>query len=281
MAFFIYGLVFGSVALAGLASYASVRQQAGDYFQSRMKSARVHLDDMFLDLSHHRMQVLHFGAPVVLALVAWLVSGLWYVGVAGAAVGLVIPGMMLKWMGAARRKRFHSQLVDCLLLLASCLRAGLSMLQSFSIVVEEMPAPINQEFGLMVKETRMGITLDEAMVHFRQRNPSDDANLFVTAVLVARETGGDVTAVFARLVETLRERKKIRERIKTLTFMAKMQAVIMAALPIVFAYVVYTMDRGHFEFFLKDPTGQLMLAGVVAVQLFGTFLFIRFGRSPL
>ena len=108
-----------------------------------------------------------------------------------------------------------------------------------------------------------------------------DTAVFVTAVLVARESGGDVTAIFTRLVETLRERKKIREKIKTLTFMARMQAVVMGLLPIGFSYTVLKIDPSHFEFFLNDPTGKLLLAGIVVIQMFGAYLFIRFSRSPL
>jgi len=192
-----------------------------------------------------------------------------------------VPKLTVPFVKAKRNKLFHTQLVDGLLLLSSCLRAGLSMLQSFTVIAEEMPAPINQEFGLILKETRMGINLDEAMTHFKQRMPSDDTGLFVTAVLVARESGGDVTAIFTRLVETLRERKKIREKIKTLTFMARMQAVVMALLPIAFSYSVSKIDPNHFTFFLNDPVGKLLLAGIVVIQIFGAYLFLRFSRSPL
>jgi tight adherence protein B len=199
----------------------------------------------------------------------------------GVGLGLMVPKAMVPLMKAKRYNMFHGQLVDGLLMISSCVRAGLSMVQAFTVLAEEMPAPISQEFGLLLKETRMGVNLDEAMIHFRERMPSDDTNLFVTAVLVARETGGDITAIFTRLVDTLRERKKIKEKIKTLTFMARMQAVVMAMLPVVFSLVIHKMDPNHFKFFLTDTAGQIMLACIVVVQIFGAFLFMRFSRSPL
>lgn len=275
------GLVFASVVVASLASYAPIKGRAGLYLQSRVNEAKFSLEDMFVVLSHHRLWFLHVIAPVVLGLVGLLVTRSWYGGAACAAVGLAVPKGLLRFLRFSRAKKFHGQLVDCLLVLSSCLRAGLSMMQSFNVIAEEMPSPINQEFGLLLKETRMGVTLDEAAAHLRQRMPSDDLNLFVTAILVARETGGDVTAIFTRLVETLRDRKKIRERIHTLTFMAKLQAVIMGCLPFAFSVAIYSIDPTHFGFFLTDPTGKLMLGGVVMVQLFGAYLFLRFSRSPL
>ena len=281
MPFVIYGLMFGSAAILGLAAYPPMVVRIKTYLERRAGEAKFYLEDMFLDLSQHRLQLLYGCAPVGLALFAWLSTGMWPAGIVGAALGLVVPKLFIRYLHQARRKKFNNQLVDGLLLLSSCLRAGLSMLQSFTVVAEEMPPPISQEFGLLLKETRMGVNLEEAMMHLKQRMPSDDTNLLATAILVARETGGDITSVFSQLVETIRERKKIKERIKTLTFMARMQGIIMSLLPIAFSYVVYTIDKNHFKFFLTDPTGKMLLAGVVALQLFGASLFMRFSKSPL
>jgi len=277
----ISGLIFGSVAIAGLATYPPLLTNAKLYVDRRTTDARMQLEDIFVNFSQYRLKLLYIAAPLALALLFWLFSGHWLLSIAGFGLGLVVPKLTVPFVKAKRNKLFHTQLVDGLLLLSSCLRAGLSMLQSFTVIAEEMPAPINQEFGLILKETRMGINLEEAMTHFKQRMPSDDTGLFVTAVLVARESGGDVTAIFTRLVETLRERKKIREKIKTLTFMARMQAIVMALLPIAFSYSVSKIDPNHFTFFLHDPVGKLLLAGIVVIQIFGAYLFIRFSRSPL
>ena len=276
-----FGLLFGSVALASVASYTPVKQRLSQYLQQRIDEARFNLEDMFVVLSHHRLMHMHLFAPVVLGVGGWIVTNRWYVGLLGAGLGLVVPKLMLRYLRYDRAKKFHGQLVDCLLLLSSCLRAGLSMMQSFTVVAEEMPPPLSQEFGLLLKETRMGVPIDEATAHLRSRMPSDDLNLFVTAVMVARETGGDITAIFARLVETLRERKKIREKIKTLTFMARLQAMLMGALPFGFSATIYSIDKSHFTFFLTDPLGKVLLAGVILVQLLGAWMFLRFSRSPL
>lgn len=281
MMLLIYTFGFGSVALLGLASYPPLVSRVKGYLERRASEATLQLDDMFLNLSQHKLQLLYLAAPPVLGLLCWAISGNGLIAVVGASLGLLVPKIMVPLMKARRYKQFHAQLVDSLLLLSSCLRAGLSMMQAFTVVAEEMPSPISQEFGLLLKETRMGISIEEAMLHFRQRMSSDDTNLFVTAVLVARETGGDVTAIFSKLVETLRERKKIKEKIKTLTFMARMQGIVMALLPIGFSYVVYSIDRNHFTFFLQDSLGKVLLAGIVVLQLFGAYLFMRFSRSPL
>ena len=276
-----YALCFGSVATAGLAVYPQVSDRAAQYFRRQARDAAGQLEQMFVLLPSQRVWLLHALAPPVMGVLAWMLSGLWAMGLVGLAIGLVLPKLLMRHLVRVRTKTFHAQLIDGLLLLSSCLRAGLSLMQSLAVLAEEMPPPISQEFGLVLKETRMGINLDEAMMHARDRMPSDDMHLFVTAVLVARESGGDITAIFTQLVETLRERKKVRERIKTLTFMARLQGGLMAALPLVFAYSTYTMNHEHFAYFLNNPTGKglLMLVGLLEVIAAG--LFLRFSRSPM
>ena len=281
MALLIYGLVFGTGALFGHASYSLLFQDLRRYARVRAKRASIQLEDVFVKVTQERLENLYLLAPLGLGLAGWLVSGLWFIGLLGLGLGLLVPQVVLKQVKKHRHRKFHAQLVDSLLLLSSCMRAGLSLLQAFSVVTEEMPRPASEEFGLILKETRMGISLSEALMHFRQRMLSDDVTLFVTAVMVARETGGNVTSIFSRLVETLRERRKIRERIKTLTFMSRMQGVMMALLPLGFSAVVFKLDPKHLEFFMQDPDGRMLLAGVICVQLFGMFLFVRFSRSPL
>jgi len=281
MPFVFYVLGFGSVALAGLVSYPRFVERVSYTVKVRLEQASLQLSDIYMDLPQRKLLLLSVAAPMASALFVWLLTGQWFFGAIGFGIGLLIPRMAVPFLKRARQNKFQNQLVDGLLLLSSCLKAGLSMIQGFTVITEEMEPPINQEFALMLKETRMGVNFDEALLHLKQRMPSDDATLFVTAVLVARETGGDITSVFTQLVETIRERRKIKEKIKTLTFMARMQGIIMAMLPIVFSYVTYTIDKTYFQFFLHDPTGQLLLALIVFFQLVGGVLFMRFSRSPI
>lgn len=276
-----YSLCFSSAALAGVISYPPLRERLATYLRQRATEATAELSTMFLNLPNRAVWLLYGVSPVVCGLLFWLASGNAVIGLIGAAFGVALPKLILLQARRTYVKRFHAQLVDGLLLLSSSLKAGLSMTQAFTVVAEEMPPPIALEFGLILKEIRMGVNLDEAMAHLKQRMPLDDVTLFTTAVLVGRETGGDITQVFRRLVETLRERKKLKERIKTLTFMARMQGVIMAMLPVVFAFLVYRIDPRHFQFFLSTELGRVLLAAIVLLQVIGMLLFVRFSRSPL
>ncbi len=277
----IYSSVFGVASLLGWILFPAVERRSEAYVNKNVEQANLQLEDMFIASSTARLKLLYLIAPPIAALMAWSLTGQPYAMAVGVALGLIGPNIWIRYLKKNRYSRFHNMLVDTLLLISSCLRAGLSMLQSFTVVAEEMPAPASQEIGLVLKEIRMGVSLEDAMVHFRKRMPSDEVNLFVTAVLVARETGGDVTLIFAKLVETLRERKKIKEKILTLTFMAKAQGVVMGCLPIFFLFVVYRIDPRHIQFFFHDPVGQLVFGGVCIVQLVVLVMMLHFSKSPM
>lgn len=276
-----YGLSFGSVALAVFTAYPQLAERFTAYVDRQSARASAELSDIFMNPAQRTVWVLYALSPVIVAALLLVVTGNLIVAAAGLVVGIMVPRLIVKQTRVRYKKKFHDQLVDGLLLLSSSLKAGLSMTQAFTVVAEEMPSPISQEFGLILKESRMGVNIDEAMLHLKQRVPGDDVSLFVTAVLVARETGGDITSVFARLVETLRDRKKLKERIATLTFMARMQGFVMAMLPFAFGFLVYQMNKDYFRFFLYEPMGRMLLAVIIALQVVGGLLYWRFSRSPL
>ena len=276
-----YGLSFTSVAMAVFVTYPTLIQRFIDYVDRQSALAAAELGDIFLNPSQRIVWILYAAAPLLTGVLLLLLTGKLLFGLIGLAFGIFVPNAVVKQARARHKKKFHDQLVDGLLLLSSSLKAGLSMTQAFTVVAEEMPSPISQEFGLILKESRMGVNLDEAMLHMKERVPGDDVSLFVTAVLVARETGGDITHVFGRLVETLRDRKKLKERIATLTFMARMQGFVMAMLPFGFGFLVYQMNRDYFKFFVFDPMGRMLLLAIIVMQSIGAMLYLRFSRSPL
>ena len=276
-----YGCIFSAAVIAAVAGYRQMAASMSTYFHRRSLEASEQLGDMFMDVTPKTAFLLYACSPVAFAVFAWMYSGRAVALLVGLAIGFVAPRFILKHIRLARRKKFQSQLVDALLVMSSSLKAGLSMMQTFGVVAEELPPPISQEFGLLIKQTRMGIVLDEAIGNLKRRMPFDDVTLFSTAVLVSRETGGDVTHLFSRLVETLRERKKLKEKIKTLTFMARLQGIVMGLLPIGFAYAVYNMNHEYFKFFFTDPLGRSLLIIVVVLQIVGGLLFFRFSRAPV
>ncbi len=195
--------------------------------------------------------------------------------IGGFFCGTAFPVLMVNMTRQLRVKRFRGQLVDSLMILSSCLKGGLSFLQAMETLVEEMPSPISQEFNLVLKENKLGISLEESLRRLRRRMPLEEVNLLVSSILVARETGGELTRVFSRLTETIRNNIKLKEKIGTLTLQGRLQGIIMAALPIVFTCFIYRQDPRHFDIMWQSDLGKILIIGAIVAQIVGIYLIKR------
>ena len=236
------------------------------------------LDSMFLDVSYRKLLIIDILFPLVTGIVVFLVTRIFYAALASAFAGIVLSGFIVKRMEIIRRAKFAGQLVEGLMLLSGSLKAGLSLLQSFETLVEEMPAPIAQEFSLVLKENRMGVPLEECLVKFKRRMQCEELDMLVTVVLVARETGGDLTTIFTNMVKTIRERNRLLGRVKALCSQGKLQGRIMMFLPIVFGYGVYKFDPTFLNTLINDPQGRMMLGYAVISEILGMILIIRLSK---
>lgn len=197
---------------------------------------------------------------------------------AGVALGFILPTFLIKNMFRRRRNKFEVQLVDGLMLLSSSLKAGMSLTQALEVLTEEMPAPISEEFMLVIRENRMGVPLEECLVHLKERMPVDDLGLITTAIDIARETGGDLTEVLAQLVLTIREKMKLEGKVKTLTVQARLQGVIMGILPIAFGAGVYFFNPHNFDIMVKDKLGLSLLIWAGVSEIIGLFLIRKLSK---
>jgi len=216
--------------------------------------------------------------PISLAAVGFVMTH----SVIGLGVGLVlgsiIPPIVIKYMVIMRRYKFQGQLVDALMILSSALKAGMSLNQSVQILVEEMPAPMNEEFALVVRENNMGVPLEECLEHLRIRMPIDDLGLVTSAITVARETGGDLTEIFSQLVFTIREKIKLERKVRTLTVQGRLQGAIMGLLPIAFGAFIYKVNPENFDIMLSSPVGRMLLIWAVASEIIGIILIRKLSK---
>jgi tight adherence protein B len=219
---------------------------------------------------------IYFILPIVFGLSGIIFLRSPFLMILGALIGVAIPNLILKMRFKRRVQKFNDQLLDAMNMLASCLKGGLSLLQGFEVLVEEMPAPLSQELGLVVRENKMGIALEESLIRLNKKMNLEELGLVVNALLVARETGGELTKVFSRLSVTIRDNHKLRENIKTLTLQGRMQAVIMSFLPIVFVVWILSVNKHHFDIMLNSDLGRMLLVGAVLLQICGMFLIRMF-----
>ena len=235
-------------------------------------------EEMFIFLKKEVLATLYVVTPLILGILGFLLTGKLLVSVIGMGLGVVFPFIMVRFMDKKRRAKFNAQLGDGLMVMSSCLKGGLTLVQSFEILAEEMDPPIGQEVSLLVREIKVGVSLEEALIRLNKRMPSEEMTLITSAILVARETGGDLTKVFARLIETIRDRRKLKEMVQTLTLQARLQAVIISLLGPVFALVVLRINPRHFEVMWQNEIGRIALMAAGFLQLIGIMLIVIFGK---
>jgi tight adherence protein B len=213
-------------------------------------------------------------------------AGLAFAGsVAGAATGispLIIPvftilsGVLpLLWLLLRRKKRlkaFAKQLPDALELIARALRAGHSLASGFNLVAEEMTEPIGVEFQRVYEEQNLGIPMDEALTNMTNRVPNMDLRFFCTALILQRQTGGDLAEILDKIGNLVRERFRIWGQVQALTGEGRLSGIVLLALPPVLFGVVYYLNPDYVMVLFTDPMGRKMLAGGVIMQFIGALV---------
>jgi len=224
------------------------------------------------------MATFYMLAPVGLAILGYLFfsTELKMAGVlVGIVMGFILPGVYTKMLMARRIAKFNSQLIDSLMIMSSSFRGGLSLVQAIEAVVEEMTDPIAQEFAIVLGENKMGVTLDEALHHLYNRVPSSGLQQMITAILLARETGGNLPVIFNRIVHGIREHNKIQQNLQSLTIQGKIQGVVMSGLPFVFIMLVHPTNPAFFEAMFRSDVGRSAMIAAGILWVIGVAMIAR------
>jgi len=193
-------------------------------------------------------------------------------------VGAVLAGC-LPTVNVLRRKRkrvklFVEQFPDALDLMTSALRAGHAFTGAIQMVGQEMPDPIAVEFKDTFDEQNLGLSFKEALLNLTERVDSLDLKFFVIAMIIQRETGGNVAEILEKISYTIRERFKILGQLRALTAEARLSGIILALLPICVGLILLLVNPSYVLFLLKDHVGNYMLGTALALQVIG-YVWIR------
>ena len=190
-------------------------------------------------------------------------------------IGIVLGALPLMWLLFRRKRRlkaFAAQLPDALEMLARSLRSGQSLGFGFNMVASEMPPPIAKEFGRIFEEQNLGIPLDDSLRGITDRIPNLDLKFFVTAVILQRQTGGDLAEILDKIGDLIRDRFRIWGQVQALTGEGRLSGVVLLALPFVLFVAVYQMNPDYVKVLFTDPMGTKMLAVAVVMQIIGALV---------
>jgi tight adherence protein B len=189
--------------------------------------------------------------------------------IAFGTVLLAIPGIVVNAKRRLRVKRFLGQFPDALEMFARSLRAGHSLAGAIELVAREMPDPIGSEFQKVFEEQNLGMPLREAFVGMTGRVDALDVKFFITAILVQRETGGNLAEIIDRISYVIRERFRIQGQLKIFTAQARMTGIILGLLPIGVAFLLGIIAPDYLRPLWSERSGRVMIAVGATLQVLG------------
>ena len=185
-------------------------------------------------------------------------------------------GLLPLAFGSVQTKKrfaaFQKQLPDALELIARSLRAGHSLGSGFKLVGDEMTAPIGREFNRVYEEQNLGVPLEEALNTMSDRIPNLDLRFFATAVILQRQTGGDLAEILDKIGTLVRDRFRIWGQIQALTGEGRISGVVLLGLPSVLFLAIYYLNPQYVEILFVDPMGKKMMAVAIGLQLLGALV---------
>ena len=205
--------------------------------------------------------------------------GHWFLGIIAFVgitfVGFRIPIWVVDFFVARRIKTYQNQMVDALTLLANGIRAGLSVPQALGMVVAEMPAPVAQEFNLLLQQNRIGVPLEECFENLAKRIPLEDNDMFVSSINILRESGGNLAEVFDTIVGVIRERVRLQQKVDTYTAQGMFQGATIFSMPFAMVAIYAVNDPASVKPLFTTPLGIVATMIALALTLAGGFVILK------
>jgi tight adherence protein B len=189
----------------------------------------------------------------------------------GGGIGLITPFVYVKVKRTRRLRKFEEMFPEALDLVSRALKAGHAFATGLKMVADEMPEPVGPEFRKTFDEQNFGLPLKDALTNLTERMPLLDVRFFSTAVLIQRETGGNLSEILENLSHVVRERFKILRQVRVYTAHGRLTGYVLLALPAFLSIALMFINPEHMQLLFTHPIGRMMLMGAVVMQTIGYF----------
>jgi tight adherence protein B len=191
-----------------------------------------------------------------------------------AAAGAYLPYAYIRKRRTRRVGKFEKHFPEAIDLLGRSIRAGHALNSGLEVIAEELPDPVSTEFRQVFEEQKFGLPLRDSLMAMADRIPLVDTRIFVTAVMIQRESGGSLAEILDNISYTIRERFKIRRQLKVYTAQGRMTGYLLAVLPIVMGVIIYTVSPEYMSVLFEESMGRFALGLAAVLQILG-YLSIR------
>jgi tight adherence protein B len=248
--------------------------------QSALQLKRM-LDQADLHITPSRLIMFSGMAGILAAMAASVLTFNILIMIVAGIVAAALPFIHVYWKRKKRFDAFLEHLPDALDLMSRALSAGHAFSEALHMISVEMPEPIAGEFRKTYEEQNLGLSLKLALDNLTQRVPLLDLRMCVTAVLIQRETGGNLAEILEKVAYTIRERFRILGDLKTLTTSSRMSAWLLCGLPIGVALVITAMNPEYMSILWKDPRGHYLIAAAMIMQITGMLIVRKILRIKI
>jgi tight adherence protein B len=236
------------------------------------QQAHFQVQEFFLFIDPQKLFIVNIAVMILGALLIWIITGSPYLTVPTFFLLALFPRLLYRSMRKQRLKKFEQQLPDALMLLAGGLHAGVGISSAISQLTLESEAPIAQEFGLMMREQRLGLSLDQCLSNLNRRMPTQTTTLIVSAIRIASETGGSLAETLERTSHTIRSRLQMERKIGALTAQGKLQAWVVGMLPMMLMGVLNKMEPEAMSLLWHTRVGWATLAVIFIFEFLGVLV---------
>ena len=247
----------------------------------RMEALGRVIEQAGLSILAHRLVMIAVLLSVAAAIVAMIITGNPVVALLAFAGGGASPFVFVFRKRRARLEKFEEQLPDAVDVMKRALRAGHPFSTCIKLVAEDMDAPISREFEQTFADINFGSDVRRALLGMLLRVPSSNLMAVVTAVLIQKETGGNLAEIFERISQVIRNRFRFGRRVRTLSAEGRLSAWILTLVPIVLFGVLWITTPAYLPPLLESPTGQKMLAFAVVMMVVAVFWMRKIIRIDL
>ena len=228
--------------------------------------------ELFFFIEPERLFALNLSLMLLVGAATWLLSGSVVTAVVALIAAAFLPRQALRYLRRKRLDLLEQQLPDALLTLAGGMKAGVSLTQAIQQLSAESRPPVSQEFDMVLREQRLGVSLDDALDNLGRRVPLQSITLTVSAMRIASETGGQLAETLERASQTLRTKLAMEGKIRALTSQGKLQAMVVGALPLFLLFVLNKMEPEAMGLMFTTPMGYATLAVIVLLEVFGVLI---------
>jgi tight adherence protein B len=209
---------------------------------------------------------------LVTVLAVQRLTGLLVVSLLLGAVATLLPTSCLRIKRTRRLLRFEEQFPEALNLMSRALKAGHAFTTGLAMVAEEMPDPIGPEFRLLYDQQNFGMPLPEALKAFAQRIPLLDGRFFVTAVLIQREAGGNLSEILDNIASVIRDRFRVKRQIRVISAHGRLTGWVLVAVPPALALVLFLINPDHWQTLIGSSLGRQLIMLAIFLQITGTLI---------